>query len=179
MREELNREQSLSEWAKEGRRWLEASSALGSKIATGGEEVLRALWKGEGGMFNALGLPDLLVSLVENGCARCTLRIPLHLTDENGNWHTGSIAAAIDDVCAAAIVSADGILKISVDFNLSYFSHAKFNEVVEMESRVVEKKGMLTAVVAEVRRKSTGELVAIGRQWMSASKGKKVANSRL
>lgn len=48
-----------------------------------------------------------------------------------------------------------------------------------MESRVVEKKGMLTAVVAEVRMKSTGELVAIGRQWMSASKGKKVADSRL
>lgn len=80
MREELNREQRLSEWGKDGRRWLEASSVLGSKIATGGEEVLRALWKGEGGMFNALGLPDLRVSLVENGCARCTLRIPLHLT---------------------------------------------------------------------------------------------------
>lgn len=48
-----------------------------------------------------------------------------------------------------------------------------------MEGRVVERKGMLTAALVEVRKKATGELVAIGRQWMSASKGKKVADSRL
>jgi acyl-coenzyme A thioesterase 13 len=48
-----------------------------------------------------------------------------------------------------------------------------------MEGRVIERKGMLTAAVIEVRKKATGELVAIGRQWMSASKGQKVANSRL
>jgi hypothetical protein len=48
-----------------------------------------------------------------------------------------------------------------------------------MEGRVIERKGMLTAAVTEVRKKATGELVAIGRQWMSASKGQKVANSRL
>lgn len=48
-----------------------------------------------------------------------------------------------------------------------------------MEARVVEHKGMLTAVMVEVRKKSTGELVAIGRQWMSASRGYKIADSRL
>ncbi|KAJ1685083.1 hypothetical protein LUZ63_016473 [Rhynchospora breviuscula] len=181
LRGELNGEERSSEWAKEARRWLEESSARGGTIVTGGEEQVKVLWEGEGqgGLFNALGLPGLRVSLVENGCARCTLRIPSHLTDENGNWQTGSIAAAIDDVGAAAIVSVDGIIKVSVQFDISYFYPAKFNEEVEMESRVVERKDMLTAVVVEVRKKATGELVAIGRQWMSASRGKKIANSRL
>ncbi|KAJ3701016.1 hypothetical protein LUZ61_004721 [Rhynchospora tenuis] len=179
MRGELNGEKRLSEWGKEARRWLEESSARGSTIVTGGEEQVKALWEGEGGLFNALGLPGLRVSLAENGCSRCTLSIPSHLTDENGNWHTGSIAAAIDDVGAAAIVSVDGIIKVSVQFDVSYFSPAKFNEEVEIEGRVVKRKEMLTAVVVEVRKKTTGELVAIGRQWMSASRGKKVANSSL
>ncbi|KAJ4818319.1 Thioesterase superfamily protein [Rhynchospora pubera] len=174
----MNGEERLSEWAKEARRWLEESSARGSTIVTGGEEQVKALWEGEGGLFNALGLPGLHVSLVENGCARCTLRIPSHLTDENGNWQTGSIAAVIDDVGAAAIVSVDGIIKVSVQFDISYFYPAEFNEEVEIESRVVERKDMLTAVVVEVRKKGTGELVAIGRQWMSAaSRGKKIANT--
>jgi hypothetical protein len=74
MREEMNREERLSEWAKESRRWLEVSSALGSKIAAGGG------WKGEVGIFSALGLPGLLISLVENGLVRCTLCIPSYLT---------------------------------------------------------------------------------------------------
>lgn len=38
-----------------------------------------------------------------------------------------------------------------------------------MDGRVVEQKVRMTAVAVEIRKKESGELVAIGRQWMTAS----------
>ena len=45
-------------------------------------------------------------------------------------------------------------------------------EEVEMDGRVVEQKGRMTAVTVEIRKKESGELVAIGRQWMTTSRPK-------
>lgn len=45
----------------------------------------------------------------------------------------------------------------------SYFGQ----EEVEIEAKVVGKKGRLSSVVVEIRRKSNGELIALGKQWMS------------
>jgi hypothetical protein len=45
--------------------------------------------------------------------------------DAEGNWHAGAIAAAMDDVCAAAIMSVEGIIKVSVHYDISYFAPAK------------------------------------------------------
>ena len=47
--------------------------------------------------------------------------------DAEGNWHTGAIAAATDDVCAAAIMSVEGIIKVSVHYDISYFAPAKLH----------------------------------------------------
>jgi acyl-coenzyme A thioesterase 13 len=38
---------------------------------------------------------------------------------------------------------------------------------VEVEGRVVSRKGKLTAVMVEVRKEEYGELFAIGRQWVT------------
>ena len=38
-----------------------------------------------------------------------------------------------------------------------------------MDGKVVEHKGRMTAVTVEIRKES-GELVVIGRQWMTASR---------
>lgn len=40
-------------------------------------------------------------------------------------------------------------------------------EEVDMDGRVVGRKGRLAAVTVEVRKKESGELVAICRQWMA------------
>jgi hypothetical protein len=47
--------------------------------------------------------------------------------DAEGNWHAGAIAAAADDVCAAAIMSVEGIIKVSVHYDISYFTPAKLH----------------------------------------------------
>ncbi|TVU22984.1 hypothetical protein EJB05_32709, partial [Eragrostis curvula] len=144
--------------AAAARRWLEDAGAKGDGTA--------------GRAFNALPLSGVRVALAERGRALCSLRVPAHLTDAEGNWHTGAIAAAADDVCAAAIMSVEGIIKVSVHYDISYFSPAKLHEEVEMDGRVVEHKGRMTAVTVEIRKKDSGQLVAIGRQWMTASRPK-------
>ncbi|OAY73485.1 hypothetical protein ACMD2_08983 [Ananas comosus] len=47
---------------------------------------------------------------------------------------------------------------------------AHLTEEVEFDARVVDRKGMLTAVVVEIRKKGDGRLVAVGRQWMSSTR---------
>lgn len=37
-----------------------------------------------------------------------------------------------------------------------------------MEAEVIGKKGKLTSVMVEVRKKESGELVAVGKLWMAA-----------
>ncbi|ONM21653.1 hypothetical protein Zm00014a_002296 [Zea mays] len=166
------------------RRWLENAGAT----------VEDAPGRG----FNALPLSGVRVSLAERGRALCSLHVPPHLTDAEGNWHAGAIAAAADDVCAAAIMSVEGIIKVSIHYDISYFTTAKlhkmklavniflfhgtpFTEIgssldeVEMDGRVVEQKVRMTAVAVEIRKKESGELVAIGRQWMTASRPKVAA----
>ncbi|XP_047061534.1 uncharacterized protein LOC124668435 [Lolium rigidum] len=87
--------------------------------------------------------------------------------------------AAGGDVCAAAIMSVEGIIKVSVHYDISYFVPAKHHDEVEMDGRVVDRKGRMTAVTIEVRKKETGELVAIGRQWMTTSRPKGSQGSKL
>lgn len=47
--------------------------------------------------------------------------------------------------------------------------HICGQEEVEIEAKVVGHRGRLSSVVVEIRRKSNGELIALGRQWMSAA----------
>ncbi|XP_048233463.1 uncharacterized protein LOC8273831 isoform X2 [Ricinus communis] len=90
-------------------------------------------------------------------------------SDGDGNWKVGAMATLIDDVGAAAIYSLIGHIKVSLDFNISYYSTAKTQEEVEIEAKVVGEKGKLMSVVTEVRKKDNGQLIALGRQWMASS----------
>jgi hypothetical protein len=47
--------------------------------------------------------------------------------DVEGNWHTDTIAAATDNVCTATIMSVVGIIKVSVHYDISYFTPAKLH----------------------------------------------------
>ncbi|XP_020099616.1 uncharacterized protein LOC109718036 isoform X2 [Ananas comosus] len=139
---------SSSAMAAAARRWLEAIDAKSADPAVATD----AAWRG--GFFDALALSGIRVSLAERGRASCSFRVPAHLTDGEGRWQPGPMATAMDDVGAAAIMSEEGIIK----------------EEVEFDARVVDRKGMLTAVVVEIRKKGDGRLVAVGRQWMSSTR---------
>ncbi|KAJ4809787.1 Thioesterase family protein [Rhynchospora pubera] len=89
--------------------------------------------------------------------------------DIEGNWQPGPIALLIDMVSAAAIMSCEDTIKVSVDLNISFFSSAKIAEEMEIEALVLQNKGKLTGAVVEVRKKADRNLVAVGRQWMTSS----------
>ncbi|KAL5976860.1 hypothetical protein ACLOJK_021195 [Asimina triloba] len=114
-------------------------------------------------------LSDLQVIKAETGRILCSFVVPKHLSDADGNWHPGAIATIIDDVCGAAIITETGLLKASAALSISYFSPAKIHEEVEIEGRVIGHKGKLTSVIAEVRKKGRGQLIAVAKQWMSGA----------
>lgn len=101
----------------------------------------------------------------------------LRAQDADGRWHAGAIAAAVDNMCATAIFTVEGAPTFTVHYALSYFSPAAQNEEVEMDGRVVGRKGKLTAAVVEVRKMESGELVAVGRQWMTSTRPRKSIDS--
>ncbi|KAL5226434.1 hypothetical protein ABZP36_014699 [Zizania latifolia] len=55
---------------------------------------------------------------------------------------------------------------------MSFFSTAAHDEEVELDGRVLHRKRKLTAAVVEVRWKGFGELVAVGRQWMTPTRAR-------
>ncbi|XP_050234000.1 uncharacterized protein LOC126682387 isoform X2 [Mercurialis annua] len=119
--------------------------------------------------IEAYSLGGLQIVEAEPGFIRCNFVVSDRISDGNGNWQMGAMATLIDDVGAAAICSFAGEIKASLDFNISFYSTAKSQEEVEIEAKVVGEKGKLTSVVIEVRRKDNGELIALGKQWMSSN----------
>ncbi|CAL0332389.1 unnamed protein product [Lupinus luteus] len=93
----------------------------------------------------------------------------LVLQDENGNWQTGSIATMIDIIGSLAVHSVSPMFNVSVDFSMSFYSTAKFQEEVEIKAKVIGKKEKLTSVVVDIRKKNNGEIIATGKQWMSST----------
>ncbi|KAE9585876.1 putative acyl-CoA hydrolase [Lupinus albus] len=104
-----------------------------------------------------------------NGFLLCSYIIHKPVLDENGNWQTGSIATMIDIIGSLAVHSVTPMFNVSVDFNMSFYSTAKFQEEVEIEAKVVGKKEKLTSVVVDIRKKNNGQIIAMGKQWMSST----------
>eukprot|EP00268_Persea_americana_P033352 TRINITY_DN33021_c0_g1_i2.p1 TRINITY_DN33021_c0_g1~~TRINITY_DN33021_c0_g1_i2.p1 ORF type:complete len:155 (+),score=31.70 TRINITY_DN33021_c0_g1_i2:373-837(+) len=116
-----------------------------------------------------LAIGGLQVFSAQTGRILCNFLLPRHLSDKDGNWRAGAIATLIDNVGSLAIASATGDIKISVAFDISYFSTVKINEEVEIEARTLAHVGKLSNVTVEIRKKESGEVVAVGKQWMAST----------
>ncbi|KAI3862339.1 hypothetical protein MKW92_039841 [Papaver armeniacum] len=104
----------------------------------------------------------------QKGLVRCNFIVPKSLSDRDGNWHGGAIATLIDTIGASAIVTVVGNINVSVHFSISYFSTAKIGEEVEIEAKVLGRKGKFSANMVVIKNIENGELIAVGKQWMSA-----------
>ncbi|KAJ0051847.1 hypothetical protein Pint_01123 [Pistacia integerrima] len=141
-----------------------------SKKVARANEWFRQLIEGELGYeLENIILEDLKIVKAHEGFIRCSYFVPVKLADKDGNWEVGSIASIIDNVGAVAIYSFSGHIKASVDFTISFFSTTKVQEEVEIEAKVAGERGQLTSVVVEVRKKDSGQLIALGKQWMTSS----------
>ncbi|EMS55063.1 hypothetical protein TRIUR3_21858 [Triticum urartu] len=153
------------------RKWLEDPRAdYAGKITDAASQKGHAL--------NSLVLAGARISLSEHGRVVCSFHVPPPLTDSDGTWHAGALAAAVDNMCSAVVFTVVGAPTSTVHYGLSYFSPVACNEEVQLDGRVVGRKGKLTAAVVRVRKMGSGELVAIGRQWMTPAWPTKSNKSR-
>ncbi|KAJ4957535.1 hypothetical protein NE237_024646 [Protea cynaroides] len=126
-----------------------------------------------------LPLCGIKVLEAKMGWLLCNLKVHPHLADRNGNCHAGAIATIIDVVGAAVISTYGGNIKVSVDFNISYFSTVKIQEELEIEGKVVANREKVSLNVVEVRRKEDGMLLALGKQWMAQINAGQTVRTRL
>ncbi|KAJ0962585.1 hypothetical protein J5N97_027707 [Dioscorea zingiberensis] len=152
------------EEGERAKRWLQSVVSKPKGHGSSSREV------GDGGFFNALTLWDLRVSFTHAGRALCSFRVPAHLTDADGNWISGAMSTVIDLVGAAAILSEGGNLKVSANMDITYLSPARIDDEVEVDARVLGHKGRVSAVAVELRKKGSGEMVALGKLWMASGR---------
>ncbi|KAL5729162.1 hypothetical protein ACHQM5_002150 [Ranunculus cassubicifolius] len=120
----------------------------------------------QGGKIEHRSLQGLKVLIAQKGYIQCSFVAHKLVSDHDGNWHPGAMATLIDDVGAAAIGSSVGRIRLSVNFDISYFSMVKIKEEVVIDAKIVSNKGKLSSVLVEIRKKDSGEIVARGKQWM-------------
>ncbi|KAI3850818.1 hypothetical protein MKW92_032320 [Papaver armeniacum] len=112
-------------------------------------------------------LQNLYSVHVQKGLIQCNFIVPISLSDRDGNWRVGAVATLIDLLGASVVHTIHGNIHVSVDFKISFFSTVKIQEEVEIEAKVLGDKGSLFSFTVVIRKKENGDLVAIGKQWMS------------
>lgn len=114
----------------------------------------------------SLVLKPLTVLLTEPGRFVCSFRVPAHLTNSSQVLHQGVIASLVDNVGAAAFITLDGKVRVSVDLNVSYVSPAHIDDEVEIEAKVLKYAKPIGVVAVDLTNKTTGQLIAQGRHTM-------------
>ncbi|XP_047308687.1 acyl-coenzyme A thioesterase 13-like [Impatiens glandulifera] len=120
--------------------------------------------------LESIALSGLSIDHAEKGLVRCKFTITDLACNDDGNWNNGAIAILIDDICAAAICTVIGHIKVSVDLNISYYTQAKTGEEVEIEAKVIAHSGKLSSAVVNVKKCASDsggvQIVAMAKQWM-------------
>ncbi|RZC75637.1 hypothetical protein C5167_051122 [Papaver somniferum] len=132
------------------------------------KEWLESTARGQTGReIDRQALQNLYSLHVQKGLIQCNFVVPKSLSDRDGNWRVGAIASLIDLIGASVVHTIHGNIHVSVDFNISFFSTIKVQEEVEIEAKVLGDKGSLFSFTVVIRKKENGDLVAVGKQWMS------------
>ncbi|XP_070664910.1 uncharacterized protein [Malus domestica] len=76
--------------------------------------------------YDAFAVAGIRVDRVEPGLVVCSFKVPPRLTDRSGNLANGAIASLVDLV-GISLEFGEGLLSVSIDMSISYFSTAKIN----------------------------------------------------
>ncbi|CAI0423194.1 unnamed protein product [Linum tenue] len=146
---------------------------MGGETGDGGVAESNQLLEDRANSYQTLeGLTMKGIRIAESrkGFLRCHFVVSNLITvssDPDGNWEIGAMATLIDAVGVTAVYSLIRHLKGSVELSISVLSTAKAQEEMEIEAKIVGGRGRLVSVVIEVRRRSNGELIALGKQWVA------------
>ncbi|CAL8160659.1 unnamed protein product [Prunus armeniaca] len=120
--------------------------------------------------YDAFVVRGIRVNRVEPGLIVCTLKVPPRFTDRGGNLANGAIANLVDELgfCAAYVPGQP--MNVSVDISISYMSTAKLHDELEITSRLLGRLGRYYGAIVILRNKTTGEIIAEGRQSFFSSR---------
>ncbi|KAI3934988.1 hypothetical protein MKW98_009907 [Papaver atlanticum] len=106
---------------------------------------------------------------LQEGLLRCSFVVPKSLSvNKQSQFHFPFFLVSLVDITGSSVIVATvGNITVSVEFNISYFSPAKINEEVEIEAKVLGHKGNLSSNMVVITNRENGELIAVGKQWMS------------
>ncbi|KAM2985669.1 hypothetical protein FF2_006041 [Malus domestica] len=119
--------------------------------------------------YDAFAVAGIRVDRVEPGLVVCSFKVPPRLTDRSGNLANGAIANLVDLV-GISLEFGEGLLSVSIDMSISYFSTAKINDELEITSKRIRRRGGYTGTVVVLRNKTTGEIIAEGRHSLLRSR---------
>ncbi|XP_003564778.4 acyl-coenzyme A thioesterase 13 [Brachypodium distachyon] len=125
-------------------------------------------WHGRGAvgtrLYNAFAVAGLRVDAIDPGRARFSFTVPPRLTNGRKHMHGGAVASLVDLAGSAAFFAGGSpATGVSLDITVSFLGAARANEEIEIEAKVLGIGERTGCVTVEVRRKSTGEVLAHGR----------------
>nr|XP_043636290.1 acyl-coenzyme A thioesterase 13-like [Erigeron canadensis] len=113
--------------------------------------------------YEEFAIRGIQVDRFQPGSISCSFIVPPRLTDRNGYLAMGAIANLVDKIGAMALYEKDKGMPLSVDMSISYLSTAKLNDELEINSKLLGKKGAYHGTEVVLKNKSTGEIIAEGR----------------
>ncbi|KAL8139934.1 hypothetical protein V2J09_005955 [Rumex salicifolius] len=113
--------------------------------------------------YEDFALRGIRVDRVDSTYISCTFRVPPRLLDRDGSMAGGAIANLIDIVGNALIYKADRPMNVSVDMSISYLSTAKAHDELEVSSKLLGNRGLISETSVVIKNKATGQLIAQGR----------------
>ncbi|PKI39729.1 acyl-coenzyme A thioesterase 13 [Punica granatum] len=115
--------------------------------------------------FERFVLTGLRVDLIEPGRILCSFKVPPRLLNAGNFLHGGATATLVDLLGSAAIFTVGSpVTGVSVEINISYLDAAYVDEEIEVEAKVLRVGKAVGVATVELRKKSTGKVIAQGRQ---------------
>ncbi|KAJ8641869.1 hypothetical protein MRB53_018563 [Persea americana] len=115
------------------------------------------------GFYDLFISHGIRVDRIEPGRICCSFKVPQRLLNTGNFMHGGATASLVDLVGSAAIFTVAPASGVSIEINVSYLDSAFLDEELEIEAKVLRVGKTVGVVSVELRKKSTGKIVAQGR----------------
>ncbi|KAK4741818.1 hypothetical protein SAY87_025406 [Trapa incisa] len=131
-----------------------------------------SLVRGKNRFFESFVMKGLQVDLIEPGRILCSFRVPPRLLNSGNFLHGGATASLVDLVGSAVIYTlGSSTTGVSLEINISYLDAAYIDEEIEIEAKVLRVGKAIGVVTVELRKKSSGRIIAQGRHTKYLSIG--------
>ncbi|GMI68537.1 hypothetical protein like AT1G04290 [Hibiscus trionum] len=114
--------------------------------------------------FERLIMHNLRVDLIEINRVVCSFKVTPRLLNDGNYLHSGAIATLVDLVTSAAVYAAGAAFTgTSVEISIAFMDAAYADDEIEIEAEALHVGKAVAVLSIELRKKSTGKIIAQGR----------------